>query len=57
MTLSLIIFWIIIVSAFTLLASYYVKKTNRPDALTALYVTLVIFANIAAAKMIGFNLG
>ncbi len=57
MTLALTIFWIIIVSSFTLLAAFYAKRSGRPDALVALYVTLVLFANIAASKTVGFNLG
>lgn len=57
MTLALTIFWIIVVSSFTLLAAYYAKRANRPDAIIALYVTLVIFANLTAIKPVSFNLG
>lgn len=57
MTLPLIIFWIVIASFFTLLAAYYARKNERPDALVALYVTLIIFANLSASKIIGFDLG
>jgi len=57
MTLTLAIFWIIVVSSFALLAAYYAKRANRPDAIIALYVTLVIFANLTAIKPISFNLG
>jgi len=57
MTLPLILFWIIIVSLFAVLAAYYCRRSNRPDAVIALYVTLVIFANITASKIVSFNLG
>ncbi|MDO8495636.1 MAG: queuosine precursor transporter [bacterium] len=57
MPISLAIFWIIIISAFVLLGAWYARRHNRPDALTALYVTLVVFANIAASKTIAFDFG
>lgn len=57
MTLPLAIFWIIIVSVFSLLGAWYARRYNRPDALIALYVTLVIFSNIAVSKTIAFDFG
>ena len=57
MTLPLIFFWIIGVSASTIVAAYYVRRTGRSDALMALYVTLVITSNLVASKIIGFDLG
>lgn len=57
MTLPLILFWIIIVSVFGVGGAYYAKRYNRPDALIAFYVTLVIIANIGAQKTVSFNLG
>lgn len=57
MTLPLIILWILIVSAFTLFGTWYAKKYEHPDALIALYVTLVVFAGMTASKTIIFDLG
>jgi uncharacterized integral membrane protein (TIGR00697 family) len=57
MTLFLVLFWIVVVSLFAVLAAYYTKKSSRPDAVTALYVTLVIFANFTASKAVAFDLG
>lgn len=57
MTLSLLILWILVVSATSILASLYVRKCNRPDALIGLYVTLVTIANIVAQKVIEYDFG
>lgn len=57
MTLLLAIFWIILVSVFCLLGAWYAKKYNRPDALIAFYVTLVVFSNIVVSKTIAFDFG
>ncbi len=57
MTLPLILLWILIVSLTTIIASYYVKKFDRPDALIGLYITLVTIANIVAQKVIEYDFG
>lgn len=57
MTLSLIILWILVISFTTIVASYYVKRYNRPDALIGLYITLVTVANIVAQKVIEYDFG
>src|SRR4051812_7691759 len=57
MSLGLTLFWIVIVSGFCVLGAWYARRYERPDALIALYVTLGIFANIAASKTIAFNFG
>lgn len=57
MTLPLIALWICAVSATALGAAWYARQWGRPDALVALYVTLVITANLIAAKIVGFDLG
>lgn len=57
MSLPLILFWIIIVSGFSILGAYYARKYNRPDALIGLYVTAVIFANLTASKAVVFDFG
>lgn len=36
-------------------ATYWARRSGRPDALTALYVTLVLVSNLVAAKIVGFN--
>jgi queuosine precursor transporter len=56
MTLWLTIVWIAIVSACSLGAAWYARRFERPDALVALYVTLVIASNLVASKIIGFDL-
>lgn len=57
MTLSLTIFWIVIISLFSALGAYYAKRFNQPDGLIALYVAFIVFSNIAASKTISFDLG
>src|SRR5438034_1250167 len=57
MTFPLFVFWAVVVSLLTTLASLYAKKSGRADGLIALYVTLILFANIAAGKIIAFDLG
>jgi len=56
MTLPLAFLWIAVVSFFCLLGAWYARRYNRPDALIAFYVTLVIFSNIAVSKTVTFNL-
>ena len=57
MTIALAIFWILVISAFTVGASWYVRKYESVDALLALYVTLCIAGSILASKTIAFNFG
>ncbi len=57
MSLILLIFWIIGITSFTLLGSWYARKYNKPDLLIGLYVTFVLVAQILAAKVSAFNLG
>ena len=57
MTISLAILWIVLISLFCLIGAYYARKHNHPNALTAFYVTLVVFAGIAASKTISIDLG
>jgi len=57
MTLTLVIVWAIIITLFAVGGAYYARKYGRPDALIAAFVTLVIIANISAAKTITFDLG
>lgn len=57
MSLTLLIFWIIGITSFTLLGSWYAKKYNKSDLLIGLYVTFVLVAQVLAAKISAFNLG
>lgn len=57
MTIYLLVLWIIGITSFTLLGSWYAKKFNKPDLLIALYVTFVLSAQILAVKISEFNLG
>lgn len=57
MSLILLIFWIIGITSFTLLGSWYAKKYNKSDLLIGLYVTFVLVAQVLAAKISAFNLG
>lgn len=57
MTLELAVFWIVAISALTLLGAWYVRTYKKPDALLALYVTLSVAASILASKTISFDFG
>ncbi|MBX4198242.1 queuosine precursor transporter [Candidatus Parcubacteria bacterium] len=57
MTLTLAVFWIIVISLFAICGSYYARRYNRPDGLIALYVTVIVISNIVASKTIEYNLG
>lgn len=57
MTIYLLILWIIAITSFTLLGSWYAKKNNKSDLLIALYVTFVLSAQILAVKISELNLG
>ncbi len=57
MTLSLFVFWAVMVSLLTSAAAFYAKRYGRSEALVALYVVLILFANIIASKIIRFDLG
>ena len=54
--LSLIL-WILGISITTIFGSFYARKYQKPDALIALYVSFIVFSNIAATKVAQFNLG
>ena len=55
MTISLILAWACAIGVSVLGASYWARRSGRPDALTALYITLVLVSNLVAAKIVGFN--
>lgn len=51
------LFWVFLVSAFTVFGAWYAKKFGKPDALIGLYVAFILFSNIAAVKIASFDLG
>lgn len=55
--LILIALWIVLISAFTLVGSWYAGRYGRSDMLIGIYVAFGIFANIAATKTATFDLG
>ncbi|KKR41000.1 MAG: Conserved hypothetical integral membrane protein [Candidatus Yanofskybacteria bacterium GW2011_GWE2_40_11] len=55
--MTLIIIWIIGITSFTLLGSWYARRYNKPDLLIGLYVTFILVAQILAAKISVFDLG
>lgn len=57
MNLTLLVLWIIGITSFTLLGSWYARKYNKSDLLIGLYVTFVLVAQVLAAKISAFNLG
>lgn len=57
MSFLLLILWIIGITSFTLIGSWYAKKYNKPDLLIGLYVTFVLVAQILAVKISSFDLG
>jgi uncharacterized integral membrane protein (TIGR00697 family) len=57
MELIIILVWIVLITAFSLLGSWYVRKYNKPDALIGLYVAFVLISNIIAFKIVAFDLG
>lgn len=57
MTITLTLFWTALISLLSVVGAYYVRRFNRADAIIALYVTLVLVANITASKVVTFNFG
>lgn len=57
LNLLLIVLWIIGVTLFSLIGSYYARKYQKPDAIIGVYVALIICSNILAYKLATFDLG
>ncbi|MEK6958710.1 MAG: queuosine precursor transporter [archaeon] len=51
-----LLLWILAVSVITLAGSYYAKRFSKPDMLIGLYVAFVVFSNIAAVKLVDYNI-
>ncbi len=54
-SISLILAWGCAMAVSVMGATYLARRAGRPDALMALFVTLVLVSNLVAAKIIGFN--
>jgi len=57
MTLPLAVLWIALISLAALGGAWYAKKHERYDALLAIFVTLVVAANLIASKTVAFDFG
>lgn len=57
MTASMALFWVLLTSVLAIGSAYYARTQGRSDAIIVLYVTLVLFATLAASKIIGFDFG
>lgn len=57
MNLGILIIWIIGITSFTILGSWYAKKFNKSDLLLGLYISFILVAQILAAKISAFDLG
>lgn len=51
------ILWIVLITAFSLLGSWYARKYERVDLLVGLYVSFVLISNIVAYKIVAFDFG
>jgi uncharacterized integral membrane protein (TIGR00697 family) len=52
-----ILLWIVVITAFSLFGSWFVRKYNKADALVGLYVAFVLISNIIAYKIVEFDFG
>ena len=57
MHFGLYFLWIAGVSSFTLVGSYYARRTGRSDLLIGLYVAFILTAQLLATKIATFDLG
>jgi uncharacterized integral membrane protein (TIGR00697 family) len=57
MSTGLFFSWVIGVTSFTLLGSYYARKTEKSDLLVGLYVAFVLTSQILATKIASFQFG
>lgn len=55
MGISLILAWACAIIVSVMGAAYWARRSGRPDALRALYITLVLVSNLVAAKIVGFD--
>ncbi len=57
MSTGLFLAWVAGVTSFTLLGSFYARKTDKSDLLVGLYVAFILTANILATKIVSFDFG
>lgn len=57
MTLPIALIWAVLISVVAVGGAWYARKHERYDALLAVFVTLVIAANLIASKTVAFDLG
>lgn len=57
MSLIVLLVWAALMSACAVGAAWYARRFARADALIALYVLIVVSANLVAAKIVSFDLG
>jgi len=57
MQLILILLWIVLITSFSLVGAWYVRRYNKPDGLIGLYIAFVILSNIVAIKIVEYNFG
>ena len=53
----ILLLWIVVVSALTLMGSWYAKRYNQPDFLIVLFAVFTVFSNLAASKIATFHFG
>jgi hypothetical protein len=57
MNILSIIFWILLITSFSLIGSWYARKYKKTDALVGIFVAFVIVSNIIAYKIAEFDFG
>jgi len=57
MSTGLFFLWVIGVTSFTLLGSFYARKTDKSDLLVGLYVAFVLTSQMLATKIASFQFG
>lgn len=55
MSITLIFAWLCAIGVSVLGATYWAKRSGRPDALVALFITLVLVSNLMAAKIVAYD--
>ena len=56
MQTPLLVLWIIGVTSFSLLGSFYARRTNKSDLLIGLYIAFILTAQMLATKIASFDI-